>query len=356
MVEAETMNVSPQGLKRLVVLGAGSWGSTLALVWSQAGKDVAIWTQTEKKAEQINTTHTIEKPLTVQLPSQVRAYSDLTDCLATADALIFCLTSQSLRSVAQRVQEALRSLPDRENIPLISAVKGLELSTKMRMSQLLEQEIPGHPVFSLSGPNLAREILAGQPTASVIAAHDIRDAEAVQQALTVPKLRMYSNDDLAGVELGGTLKNVIAIAAGVSDGLNLGANAKAALLTRGLAEMTRLAVKLGARPSTLAGLSGMGDLFATCSGPTSRNYLLGMELAKGKSLDEVLREVGAVIEGVPTTEAVCELSKTLRLELPIAEQVEATLKGKSTPKEAIMTLMQRRLVHEFGEFGELSTT
>jgi len=193
---------------------------------------------------------------------------------------------------------------------------------------------------------LADEVLGGLPTASVVASADINLARSLQSQLSAPKFRVYASDDPVGIELGGTLKNVIAIAAGACDGLSLGVNAKASLLTRGLAEITRLAVRLGAKPQTMAGLAGMGDLFATCSGPLSRNYRVGFELARGKALSLILEELGSVAEGVPTAEAVCELSKRLGLELPIAEQVESTLKGNSTPAGAIMALLSRPLASE----------
>jgi glycerol-3-phosphate dehydrogenase (NAD(P)+) len=235
----------------------------------------------------------------------------------------------------------LQGLLGKQTIAIVSAVKGLELTTSKRMSGVVAEYVGDLPICSLSGPNLAGEILAGLPAASVVACKDAAVAATVQRMLSVANFRVYSNEDLIGVELGGTLKNVIAIAAGASDGLKLGCNAKSALLTRGLAEMTRLAVRMGAKPITLAGLAGMGDLVATCAGPASRNYRLGMELAQGKPQAEILQNLGAIAEGVTTAEAVCELSKQLGLELPIAEQVNATLKGKSTPKGAIMTLMGR---------------
>lgn len=325
-------------MNNVAVLGAGSWGSTLSWLLANAGREVRLWTQDAAKAERINSTHLIERPLKIEIPHQVIASSDLGETVAGADVILFCCTSQSTRSLAERLKPHLKN--SKASV-IVSAVKGLELSTLKRMSEVISDVIPELPVCSLSGPNLAAEILVGLPTASVIACSNIGVALDVQKVVSLPGLRVYSNDDLIGVELGGTLKNVIAIAAGASDGLHLGSNAKATLLTRGLAEMTRLAVRLGAKPGTLAGLAGMGDLFATCAGPNSRNYRLGMEFAQGKQLEEVLTGLEAIAEGVPTAEAVCELSKRLGLELPIAEQVDAALKGKTTPKGAIMTLMGR---------------
>ncbi|HEY9679035.1 MAG TPA: NAD(P)H-dependent glycerol-3-phosphate dehydrogenase [Drouetiella sp.] len=325
-------------MNNVAVLGAGSWGSTLSWMLANAGRTVRLWTQDADKAKRINTSHHIERPLRIEIPEQVTVSSDLAACIENADVILFACTSQSTRSLAERLKPLLTSA---KSAVIVSAVKGLELHTLKRMSEVISDVIPEIPVCSLSGPNLAAEILSGLPTASVIACSNVSVALSVQKVVSLPGFRVYSNADLVGVELGGTLKNVIAIAAGASDGLNLGSNAKAALLTRGLAEMTRLAVRLGAQPATLSGLAGMGDLVATCAGPNSRNYRLGMEFAQGKQLEEVLTGLEAIAEGVPTAEAVCELSKRLGLELPIAEQVNAALKGKTTPKGAIMTLMAR---------------
>jgi glycerol-3-phosphate dehydrogenase (NAD(P)+) len=208
------------------------------------------------------------------------------------------------------------------------------------------EELPSAKISVLSGPNLAKEILLGLPAAAVIASEDLAVANFVQNLISVPRFRLYTNTDVVGVELGGSLKNVIAIAAGAADGFDLGANAKSALLTRGLAEIARLAVHLGARPTTLAGLAGMGDLLTTCSSSLSRNYNLGLQMAKGKSLKNIMQETGAIIEGVTTTEAACELSKKINVELPVASLVQAFLTGSLTPNQAITTLMNRPLISE----------
>ncbi|MBI4534257.1 MAG: NAD(P)-dependent glycerol-3-phosphate dehydrogenase [Candidatus Melainabacteria bacterium] len=335
---------------KIAILGAGTWGTTLAWLYGTHSKRVSLWTRQSEKARLFHLKHSLELPLAVTIPQTVQVSSDLAETINQASIIVFSCTSQSMRSVAREVQVQLSSQlkAKRTELVLVSAAKGLELNTLRRMSQVLGESIPGLPICALSGPNLAAEILQGLPTASVIACNDIEAACFVQQNLSVSVFRLYTNQDLTGVELGGTLKNIIAIAAGCSDGLNLGINAKAALLTRGLAEMTRLAQHLGAKPLTLSGLSGMGDLFATCSSSLSRNYRLGLGLASGKSKDKVMLELGAVAEGIPTTEAVCELANTLGIELPIAEQVKIILDGESTPKKAIMALMQRPLAGELG--------
>lgn len=365
-----------KGNEKIAVLGAGSWGATLACLFAAAGCPVKLWTRDEEKASKMQKQHRLERPIEVDLPALVECTADLAGALDDAAIIVVACPSQTLRDLTRRVAtvfsrhnvtaseavlapqarsgsekracEAKSSgFCDHPQTPvLVSAVKGIELQSLKRMSQVIEDELPGFPICALSGPNLAPEIVRGLPCASVVASQAPDVAQFVQSILSQKKFRLYTNDDLIGVELGGSLKNVIAIAAGVTDGLKLGYNAKAALLTRGLAEMTRLAVAMGGQPKTLAGLAGMGDLLATCAGPVSRNYQLGAYLAEGFSLQAALLKVGAAVEGIPTTEAVCELSKQLKLELPIADRVQATLNGKTTPEGAIMTLMGRPLVSE----------
>jgi glycerol-3-phosphate dehydrogenase (NAD(P)+) len=331
---------------KLAVLGAGSWGATLARTFASAGRNVHLYTRDEDKAKFINSHHLITKPITVDIPENVLASSDLASVVEGARILVFCCTSQSVRELATKVHEILSGLEQKFKPIIVSAVKGLELSTLYRMSEVILDVIPDIDVCCLSGPNLASEILRGLPAAAVIASSNKETAAIIQKELSISKFRLYTNADIIGVELGGTTKNVIAIAAGASDGLNLGANAKAALLTRGLAEMTRLSVAMGAKPLTLAGLAGIGDLLATCDGAASRNYRLGNLFVKGKGLDDIFAEIGAAIEGVPTAKAICELSQRLNIDLPIATQVQAALSGKTSPEGAIMTLMSRPLASE----------
>lgn len=341
---------------KIAILGSGSWGATLARVLALAGRDVAVWSRDEKKAQALSSTRIIERPISVALPDSILISSDLDNCLRGREIIIFACTSQSMRSVAEQVKSRIRcsstvatagTQKAAADLPvLVSASKGLELESFSRMSQVLSEILPSFPVCSLSGPNLAIEILKGLPSASVIACRDEAVAKYVQTRLSVPGLRMYSNTDITGVELGGSFKNVIAIAAGALDELELGANAKAALLTRGLAEMTRIAVTLGARAATLSGLAGLGDLLATCSSELSRNYRLGKMIARGLSLAEAVQSLGAVAEGVNTATAVCSLAAKMSVELPIAMQVEAALAGEISTQEAIMNLMTRPLVSE----------
>lgn len=336
------------GQLKIAVLGAGMWGCTLSWLLSSNGKRVALWDYEVERINLLKRRRRVVHPVKITLPELVQPTADLAEAVDNANIILLACTSQTMRELVGRV---VLCTPLREHesghLPvLVSVVKGLELTTLYRMTQVVSEIAPDFPVCALSGPNLAVEVLKGLPTATVIAGQSASVAAFVQKELNVPTLRMYTNSDVAGVELGGSLKNVIAIAAGASDGLELGANAKGALLTRGLAEITRLSVALGAQKLTLAGLSGMGDLFATCTSPLSRNYRLGRSMAIGLSLEEARRALGSIAEGVTTTEAVCGLSKKLGIDMPIAEQVQATLTGATTPKRAIMSLMMRPLVSE----------
>jgi glycerol-3-phosphate dehydrogenase (NAD(P)+) len=339
------LNSHPQQ-ESIAVLGAGIWGTTLAWLLACAGKSVCLWSRNPARIDALKRERKITHPLPLQFPQEIEFTSDLGQSLRSAGVALLCCTSQSTRLVVNDIKAQLGGQSQTKLPILVSAVKGLELESLKRMSEVIAEVIPNASVCALSGPNLAIEIMKGLPTAAVVASHDLTTAGHVQKILSVSKFRIYSNTDIVGVELGGTLKNVIAIAAGGSDGLNLGVNAKAALITRGLAEMTRLAIYMGAKPTTMAGLAGMGDLIATCMGPLSRNYRLGQELARGKKIEQIKQEVEGVIEGIPTTEAVCELSKRLGVELPIADLVQNFISGAITPEKAIMTLMARPLASE----------
>lgn len=328
---------------KVAVIGSNAWGSTIAWLLAKAGNlDVRLYSRSAEKVARMKETGILEKPAPVAVPEYLTLSSDLEGTIHGVGVIIIACTSQFMRSIAR----SLKPVIGNTSPIVVSAVKGLELDTNLRMSEVLKQELTGCRIHCLSGPNLAFEIRAGLPAAAVVAGSDLDDARLVQKTLSTNSFRLYASDDLPGVELGGTLKNIIAIAAGGSDGLNLGVNAKAALLTRGLNEMKRLSIALGARESTLYGLSGMGDLIATCQGPLSRNYRVGHHLAKGTSLAAALKLVDTESEGVNATYAVCELSKKLELELPIAYQVQQILKGASTPEKAIMALMTRPLAIE----------
>lgn len=344
------------GQEKIAVLGAGSWGATLANLLARNGKNVCLWSHTQEKARVLSTRRALEKPFGVEFPDNLEITGELDACLAGTQIVLFCCPAQAMREIAHSVAQHIKvkvatgqassALPAGDLPVLVSAAKGLELHTFKRMTEILQECVPQTPACSLSGPNLAKEVLQGLPTASVVACENAETAHYVQRLLSVPTFRLYTNTDVAGVELGGALKNVVAIAAGAVDGLNLGGNAKAALITRGLAEISRLSERLGARPTTLLGLAGVGDLVATCYSALSRNYSLGLDMAQGVSFPDAQQRAGAVVEGVTTTYAVCELSKDLGIQMPIAEQVAAALRGETTPKGAIMTLMARPLSSE----------
>lgn len=328
----------------LSIFGAGSWGLTLAWLFGNAGHDVILYTRSAEKAKRLAAERSISEPVKVDLPASVKVTCDLKEACAPERLLILACTSQTVRELSCAIHDVLPG--SGKPTVVVSAVKGLELGSLKRMSEVISESIPNANVCALSGPNLADEILLGMPAATVVSCQEAEVATSVQAVLSSKKFRVYTNPDIIGVELGGSLKNIIAIAAGVLDGLKLGANSKAALLTRGLAEMTRLSVTLGGENATLAGLAGMGDLFATSSAVSSRNYRLGRALAKGATAKEAQAALGVVAEGVSTTFAVCELAKRLNLDLPIASAVESMLLGKTTPEGAIMTLMSRPPVAE----------
>ena len=299
------------GNEKIAVLGAGSFGCTLAYVFAGAGKKLKMWHVIAEEAEFLNKNRRLEKPITVDIVDGVEVSSDLKAVVADADILLFTCTSQSMQEVAARVYQVVKDKPKKPI--LLSAVKGIETQTFKRMSEILKDALPGFPLACLSGPNLAVEISRGLPTAAVIAADDHDIAKYLQSQLNAPSFRLYTNDDVIGVELGGALKNIYAIAAGCMDGLNLGTNAKSTFLTRSLVEMNRFNSACGGKAATMAGLAGIGDLIATCTSPLSRNYRLGYELSCGIGIDEAIAKLGAVAEGVPTCHAVNKLAKSLPL-------------------------------------------
>lgn len=336
-----------QNASRIAILGAGSWGSTLAWLFSSHGREVSVWVRETERVSLIKSHRHPRGGATV--PTLVRITSDMSEAIADAEVVLFCCTSQSMREVAEKFLTAWQAVENSKAAKpiLVTCAKGFELPSLKRMSEILQECLPGFAVAALSGPNLAGEIAGGLPTATVVACDNQQAATAVQTALSVASFRVYTNDDVIGVELGGALKNIFAVASGCVDGLGLGTNAKATLLTRGLVEMVRVSSKLGAKPATLTGLAGMGDLFATCSSELSRNYRLGKQISQGSSIADAIDNLGGVAEGVWTAEAVCEMSKNLGIDLPIVEQINATLKGTTTPEHAIMKLMTRPLSSEY---------
>ena len=322
----------------IAVLGAGSWGTALAVHLARIGHGVRLWSIEPPVVDEIQHRHANAVYLPdVSIPRGVAATLSLADAVRGSQFVVAAVPSHALRGV---IAEA-RPLLDVDAV-LVSVVKGLELGSLRRMSEVIEQEIPaGHPVVVLSGPSFAIEVARELPTAVSVASRDLKAAERVQAEFRGKFFRLYTTPDVAGVEIGGALKNVIAIAAGVVEGLGLGYNTTAALITRGLAEISRLAVAEGGRLETLAGLSGLGDLVLTCTGSYSRNRHVGMELARGRSLPDILAGMKMVAEGGKTTEAALELGARRNVELPIATQMAALFAGRTTPAEAVAALMLR---------------
>lgn len=329
-------------MKDLAIIGAGSWGTALAIVLSPRFDRVRLWTYERDLADRMRTARENDAFLPgFQLPANVEPCSDYAEALDAAEIVLSVMPSHHVRRVYEQMLEHLHPA-----MRFVSATKGIENGTLMRMTQVIEQVVGRRfapRVAALSGPTFAKEIGRGEPAAVVISSQDATLATEVQAAFSGPTFRLYTNGDPVGVELGAALKNVVAIGAGVCHGLNLGSNTMAALVTRGLAEITRLAVALGGRPKTLAGLAGLGDLVLTCTGDLSRNRRVGLELAKGRGLDEIVASMTMVAEGIQTTYAAVDLARRESVEMPITEQMYAILKLGKPAREAIRQLMERSL-------------
>ena len=324
----------------VVVVGAGAWGTALAVQVTRAGHPVRLWVFEAELLELIRRTR--ENPWYlpgIRLPDGVQAVGALRDALAEARVVILAVPSHVLRAVAVELAPGLRA-----DAVVVSAAKGLEEERLLRMTEVLHETLPvgaRSRVVALSGPTFALEVGEARPTAAVLASPDAGLARELQALLATPTFRLYTRADVVGTELGGALKNVMAIAAGIADGLELGANARAALLTRGLAEITRLGVALGARPRTFAGLAGLGDLILTCTGALSRNRRLGLALARGQSLEDWQAGTRSVAEGVRTARAAVELARRTGVAAPITQEVGAVLFAGKAPREALTALLAR---------------
>ena len=329
----------------IAIVGAGSWGTALATVLAPRFERIRLWAREADLVERMFATRVNDIFLPgFRLPLNVEPTADLGYALEDAGVVIGVMPSRFARLLYGQMLPYLKP-----NTRIVSATKGLEQGSLMRMSEvaravLSEKLVPR--VAVLSGPTFAREVAAGEPAALVIASDDQDLAASIQREFAGPTFRLYVNDDPVGVELGAALKNIIAIGAGICDGLGLGSNTLAALITRGLAEITRLAVALGGRPKTLAGLAGLGDLVLTCNGSLSRNRTVGVELAKGRSLADIVNSMTMIAEGVETTAAACDLARKCGVAMPITEQMDAILRGRTSPRDAIRELMERELKSE----------
>ncbi len=330
---------------KVAIIGTTGWGTTLGIKLSTTGSEVILWARTEEEAAKLNTDreNIVHLP-SVYFPETLRASSSPTEALERADLAVLAVPAQTMRDNLRLIGQYIR-----DSTLLLSISKGIEIETTKRMSEVIIENL-GDSFTSrtaiLSGPNFAKEIAQDLPTATVIASANMESASRIQHIISSPNFRAYTNEDIVGVELGGALKNVMALSVGMSDGLGFGDNTRAALITRGLAEMARLGVAAGANPLTFAGLAGMGDLVATCTSQLSRNRFVGQELAKGRPLEEILSSMSGIAEGVDTTIAALRLAKKLEVEMPIAEQVYRVLFDGLSVKEAAPALMERELKHE----------
>ncbi len=329
---------------KISVVGAGAWGTTMASTLADRN-DVVLWALEPEVVDDVNERHRNQRYLPdVELASTLTATNSLTDAVAFGEAILVAVPSQHFRTVLSRAAPTIGAAT-----PVLTLTKGIEVGTLLRMSQVAAEVLKGHRhdlIGVLSGPNIARLVARGDPAATVVALADPASADQLQAALSTPSLRVYTNPDVIGCEVGGAVKNVIALAAGMASGLGYGENTLAAVITRGLAELTRLGVSQGGEPLTFLGLAGIGDLVVTCNSPASRNHHVGVELGRGRSLEAVLSEMSAVAEGVRTCEPVLELGRRAGVELPICEVVGEVLRGQLTAGQAVDVLLGRESTTE----------
>lgn len=340
-------------MSKIAVLGSGSWGTALSLVLGDNNHEVRLWGRSQEQVDEINNQRRNVRYLPdVELPDTIHAFTDLAKTIEDVEVVVLVVPTKAMREVLKQVRNHLNKA-----VLFVHASKGIEPETHLRISEIIEEEIPQDQRTSiavLSGPSHAEEVSRRQPTTVTCSSLDMSSAEEVQDLFMNASFRVYTNPDLIGVEIGGSLKNIIAIGAGMTNGLGFGDNAKAALMTRGLAEIARLGMKLGANPLTFAGLTGLGDLIVTCTSVHSRNWRAGNMLGKGKTLEEVLEEMGMVVEGIRTTKAAYQLAEQTGVEMPITKELYQVLFHDKTPEEAVSELMGRVKKHEVEDlkFGD----
>ncbi len=328
---------------KIAIVGAGSWGTALGDLLAKKGQRVCLLARRKEVVEALNLRQ--ENPFylpKIRLSPALRATLDPQVALSEAEVLVLAVPSHTLREVVRTLRPYLKRA-----LPVVSTIKGLEEESLLTMSQVLAEELPSFPVVVLSGPSFAEEVARERPTAVTVAGYQREVTEEIQHLFATSYFRAYLSLDVLGVELAGALKNVIAIAVGISDGLGLGLNARAALITRGLAEISRLGVRLGANPLTFSGLAGLGDLVLTCTGPLSRNRTVGLRLGRGERLEEILRDLRQVAEGVRTTASARRLAEKHQVEMPITEAVYRVLYHRESPLEMARGLLSRKLKEEF---------
>lgn len=318
---------------RIAILGAGSWGTTVASIAAR-NADTLIWARNKDCVDQINREHVNGRYLAgLPLHKDLRATDSLEEAVRHADVLVMGVPSHSFRETLKQAAPHIRPW-----VPVISLAKGLEQGTQLRMTEIINEELPSHPAGLLAGPNIAKEVLQGLAAATVIAMPDEHVARSLQPLFSSAVFRVYTNSDVIGCELGGPLKNVVAISAGMADGLSVGENTRALVVTRGLAEITRLGVALGGRPETFAGLTGLGDLLTTCMSPLSRNRQVGVKYAEGMSTEEIVASMNMVAEGIKTSSVVMNLAQQYQVDMPIATEVDAVVRGEHSAAQAFRGL------------------
>lgn len=338
--------------EKIAVIGAGSWGTALALVLADNGHEVRLWGHKPEQIEEINKLHTNRKYLPeVTLPAGILGFSSLEEALSMVETIVLAVPTKAIREVLQKILLVCQT-----PLTIVHVSKGIEPDSLLRISEVIEQEMPQNrlkDVVVLSGPSHAEEVSLRQPTTVTVSSKNIEAAERVQDLFMNSNLRVYTNPDIIGVEIGGALKNIIALAAGITDGLGYGDNAKAALITRGLAEIARLGAKMGANPLTFSGLTGIGDLIVTCTSVHSRNWRAGNLIGKGQDLSAVLENMGMVVEGVRTTKAAYQLAKKYQVQMPITEALYHVLFNQARPKDEVDSLMSRVKTHEMEDLANV---
>ncbi|SDQ54238.1 glycerol 3-phosphate dehydrogenase (NAD(P)+) [Virgibacillus subterraneus] len=341
-------------MSKVAVLGAGSWGTALSIVLADNGHDVRLWTHRKEQADVINTKHKNENYLDIMIPEQLIAFHDLEEAVDDVSAIVIVVPTKAIRDVCKQLDTILK-----HKVTIIHASKGIEPESLKRVSQMIGEEMNEYTqedVVVLSGPSHAEEVGKRQPTTVTVSSKDIKNAELAQDLFFNESFRVYTSPDIVGIELGGALKNIIALGAGISDGLGYGDNAKAALITRGLAEITRLGTSLGANPLTFLGLPGVGDLIVTCTSVHSRNWRAGNLLGKGQKLEEVLDQMGMVVEGVRTTKAANQFALKQQIEMPITNGIYKILFDDMNPRDVVEQLMNRTKKEEMDDLATLLRT
>ncbi len=335
----------------IAVIGAGSWGTALSLLLHSKNQDVRLWMRSPEQFNALVKTRENKDYLSgIHLPEELKIFNEIEKAIDQTSIILLAVPTQSVRSILDTIKPCIKP-----NQIIVNASKGLELNSYLRVSQIAKKTLPENNFVALSGPSHAEEVCKKIPTTIVVSGEDKESTEYVQETFMTKEFRVYTNPDLIGVELGGALKNIIAFGAGVSDGLGYGDNAKAALMTRGLREMSRLGNAMGANLSTFAGLTGIGDLIVTCTSMHSRNRRAGILVGQGKNLEEAIKEIGMVVEGITTTKVAYELSRKYEVEMPITEEIYKILYENDSAKDAVTRLMTRRKKHEMEEIVDLES-